>query len=265
VPAPAPAPARPLLDAALQRKLAFEVAGTGLLVLIGCGCVSSAKYLGSGLGLGGAAVVWGSGVALAVYATREASGAHLNPAVTAALAVHRPDAVAPGVAALYVAAQVAGAAAASALNYAVFSGPIRAFEAREKIVRGAPGSAASYAGAFGIVPSALRAPGTLAAEVLATGALLFVIFALGDARNNVPAGAAPALVGATVTSLIAVFGPVTGAGMNPARDLGPRLVTLAAGWGGASLSGAAVYTAGPVIGAILGGGLYDALSRMPVE
>ena len=132
-------------------------------------------------------------------------------------------------------------------------------------MRGAPGSAASYAGAFGIVPSALRAPGTLAAEVLATGALLFVIFALGDARNNVPAGAAPALVGATVTSLIAVFGPVTGAGMNPARDLGPRLVTLAAGWGGASLSGAAVYTAGPVIGAILGGGLYDALSRMPVE
>jgi MIP family channel proteins len=261
---PPPSPP-PLFAPGLARKLAFEAAGTGLIVLLGCGCVSSAKFLASGLSLGGASLVWGSTVALAVFATREASGAHLNPAVTAALAVHRPDSVPPPLAAAYAGAQVAGAAAGAAANYAVFGGAIRAFEAREKLLpRGAPSSAASFAGAFALAPSALRGPGTLAAEALATGALAFLIFAIGDPKNNVPGGAAPALVGASVTCLVAVFGPVTGAGMNPARDLGPRLVATAAGWRGTAAS-AAIYTVGPVCGAIAGGGLYDALSALPRE
>jgi len=262
-PSPPAPPPPPFPAPGLARKLAHEAAGTGLIVLLGCGCVSSAKFLASGLSLGGASLVWGSAVALAVYATREASGAHLNPAVTAALAVHRPDSVPPPLAAAYAGAQVAGAAAGAALNYAVFGGAIRAFEAREKLLpRGAPASAASFAGAFALAPSALRGPGTFAAEVLATGALAFLIFAIGDPRNGVPSGAAPALVGASVTCLVAVFGPVTGAGMNPARDLGPRLVATAAGWRGTAAS-ALIYTAGPVAGAIAGGGLYDALSNMP--
>jgi len=89
-------------------------------------------------------------------------------------------------------------------------------------------------------------------------ALAFMIFALTDADNTaVPKGAAPALIGLTVGTLVSQFGCVTGAGMNPARDLGPRLVTALAGWGGASLSkGWWIYTVGPVLGACAGAAMY---------
>lgn len=57
--------------------------------------------------------------------------------------------------------------------------------------------------------------------------------------------------------LIMQFAPVTGCGMNPARDLGPRLVTLLTGWKGSALSrGWWVYTVGPIIGAVAGGAAY---------
>jgi glycerol uptake facilitator protein len=247
------------------KKLAHEAIGTGLIVLLGCGSVCSVKYLGSGMTLGGVSIIWGTGVALAVYGTRDASGAHLNPAVTVALAVHRPQSTPPALAIAYVGAQTLGASLAAALNYAVFSRAIAAFEAKEGVVRGTPASAASYAGAFGMVPNplALRAPGAaFATEVLATSVLTYLVFSLTDPASSVPPAAAPALIGATVTTLVSVFGPVTGAGMNPARDLGPRLVTLLSGWKGAALQGAPIYTIGPIVGAVLGGGMYDAVKRL---
>ena len=253
-------PARATIPSDLTRKLAHEATGTALIVLIGCGCVSSAKYLASGLALGGASIIWGTAVSLAVYATRDASGAHLNPAITAALTVHRD--LPPTVGALYVAAQITGAVVAAAVNYAIFAGPIAAFEKREGIIRGTPASASSFAGAFALVPSAPRAS-TLAAEALATGLLAFLVFAVTDPESSVPAAAAPALVGASVTALVAVFGPVTGAGMNPARDLGPRLIAALAGWRGAARGGTIIYTVGPILGAIAGGGAYDALHGIP--
>ena len=66
------------------------------------------------------------------------------------------------------------------------------------------------------------------------------------------------MIGTAVFILAAQFAPVTGACMNPARDLGPRIITHFAGWGAANLSfGWWAYSAGPVIGAILGGALYN--------
>ena len=223
----------------LQRKMVYEAVGTGLIVLLGCGSVCSVKYLASGMTLGGLSIIWGTTVTLAVYATRDVSGAHLNPAITTALAIHRPEAVSKETALSYIAAQITGAAAAAGINYAVFHNAIRSFEGKEGIVRGMPGSASSYAGAFGLTPNlaVLRASGALGAEVLATSILTYMIFSVTDADSSVPSAAAPALVGATVTTLVSVFGPVMGAGMNPARDLGPRLITALAGWRGASLTG----------------------------
>ena len=248
----------------LLKKCAAEAVGTGLIVLLGCGSVCSVKYLASGMTLGGVSVIWGSAVALAVFATREISGAHLNPAITAALAFHRPQEVPLSLALPYAAAQTAGAACAAALNFAVFKRAIAALEAREGVLRGKPGSYTSAAGAFGMLPNAavVRTPGALGAEVLATGVLSYLVFALTDKDNGVPSNAAPALIGAAVTTLVSVFGPVTGAGMNPARDVGPRLVTAAVGWGSASLKAAHVYTLGPIAGAIAGAGLYDALKAI---
>jgi glycerol uptake facilitator protein len=219
-----------------------------------------------------------------VYATRAVSGAHLNPAVTAALTANGEFSV--GEAPYYVAAQIAGATIAGAINYVVFSAGIAAEEAAASIVRGTAASTASFAGAFGMVPNAaLIGPvGAFVAEVWMTGILLFMIAAIGDASTkSVPEAAAPVLVGTTVATLICTFGPVTGCGMSarhplpparaaldaariltcvhpspswpptdPARDLGPRLVTLCTGWGGAALTSCWIYTLGPVIGGTLG-------------
>ena len=89
------------------------------------------------------------------------------------------------------------------------------------------------------------------------------VIAYADPTNAaVPEGAAPALIGATVTTLIVGGGPLTGCGMNPARDLGPRIITMLSGWGGASFNpGFWIYTAGPLVGAVAGGTLYNVLLK----
>ena len=255
-----------VLTPEFMRKCAYEAMGTGLIVLLGCGGVAASKYVSSGLTLGGASIMWGLSVSLAVYATRDVSGAHLNPAITAALAYHKPDAFAPSLAPYYIASQIVGGAAAGALNYAVFSRGIRAFEVKEGITRGSPVSTASFSGAFGMVPNPAVMKGPAAAlptEVLATSVLSYMVFNLTDAKSTVPPDAAPVLIGSTVAVLVSVFGPVTGAGMNPARDLGPRLITALVGWKGAALVSAPVYTVGPIIGAVLGGAVHGYLSQRP--
>lgn len=244
----------------LTSRCIAEAIGTAIIVCGGCGSVAAAKYGGSGANVFAHAITWGISVTLAVYATRAVSGAHLNPAVTAALVAtgKSPADEAPA----YIAAQCLGAFAAGVVTYAVWGNAIAATEAAAGIVRGTAASAAIFAGAFGMIPNTavLGAAGALVAEIWMTGLLMFMICAIGDsASGSVPAGSEPALVGATVAMIIGTYGPVNGAGMNPARDLGPRLVTLLTGWGPAALTGWWIYTVGPVIGAVLGAMAYDEL------
>ena len=253
--APAEATAKPTME----QRLIAEAIGTGIIVQLGCGAVCALKYAGGNFGTFGLAAAWGVAVALAVYTTRGISGAHLNPAVTTALTAIGlfPQDEAP----LFIGAQVLGATIAGAANYLIFSSGIAASEAAASIVRGSAASTASFAGAFGMVPNAaLMGPaGAFVAEVWMTSILMYLILAIGDApHDSVPGAAAPALVGASVSCLICVFGPVTGCGMNPARDLGPRLVTLLTGWGSAALTAGWVYTLGPVVGATCGAFAYKA-------
>jgi len=110
------------------------------------------------------------------------------------------------------------------------------------------------AGAFGI-------------EAMGTAILMFMILALTDDRNPArpPAGLAPFFIGFTVASLISVFAPLTQAGWNPARDFGPRIVAVLAGWGSAAIPGPNggfwVYIVGPIVGAPIGALVYDFLIR----
>jgi len=243
----------------LQRRCVAEAIGTGIIVTLGCGVVCSAKYCASAVGAGHMAAVWGMAVALAVYATRDISGAHLNPAVTCSLAANKDfpkEEIVP-----YICSQTFGATVAGAINYLICSAAIAAFEMEQGIVRGTAASAASFSGAFGMTPNpqVLSPLGALAAEVYMTAILVFMIFAITDDTGSVPGGAAPALIGATVASLVSVFGSITGCGMNPARDVGPRLVSAVAGWSAATLPSCWVYTLGPIVGAILGGALYQQL------
>ena len=176
----------------MAQRLIAEVIGTGIIVQLGCGVVSASKYAGANFTVFGLAATWGVAVALAVYATRSVSGAHLNPAVTSALV--SIDAFPAEEAPFYVVAQIIGATVAGAANYLIFSAGIAATEAAEGIVRGAVGSSSSFAGAFGMVPNtALLSPlGALVAEVWMTGILVFMIMAIGDAGSeSVPSAAAP--------------------------------------------------------------------------
>jgi glycerol uptake facilitator protein len=237
-------------------KCVAEACGTGIIVLGGCAAVAASVYCGSGLGLGGAAIAWGSSVALAAYTTRDISGAHLNPAVTAAVAAtggcDKSD-ILP-----YWLAQMFGATVAGAINFAVFSSAIAAFEAEKAIKRGTAASVASFAGPFGMAPNAAFCTplGAFVIEVLGTGMLLYLIFSITDPKGTVPDGAGPALVGVTVATIITMIAPLTQAGLNPARDLGPRLVSSYMGWGAVAWTDWWVYTFGPLLGGILGGSLY---------
>ncbi|MEY2880196.1 MAG: Glycerol uptake facilitator protein, partial [Verrucomicrobiota bacterium] len=254
-----------------------EFAGTFLLVFFGCGSVAAATLLGAQVGVFQVAIVWGLGIATAIFLTGALSGAHLNPAVTCALAVWG-DFPARRVAG-YVAAQLAGAFAAAAVLHGMFSGALAAYETTHAIVRGAAGSEAT-AMIFGeffpnpggkpLTDAARALVSPLAAfgiEVVGTAVLALVIFGVTDERNTArPRELTPVVIGLTVTLLISLIGPLTMACFNPARDLGPRGWSALAGWGSvpftANGSGwLVVYVLAPLLGAQLGGALYRGFFR----
>jgi glycerol uptake facilitator protein len=249
-----------------------EFVGTFLLVFFGCGSVCAAVTTGAQVGVFQVAIVWGLGIATAIYLTASLSGAHLNPAVTISLAVWGdfPKGRVPG----YVATQMAGAFVSAAMLYVIFGGAITEFEIRNNIVRGEVGSEAS-AMVFGeYYPNPLGKPfketnldrmrpwRAFTAEVVGTAILLLVIFCTTDANNkNNPQILTAATIGLTITLLISLLGPLTMACFNPARDFGPRLFSSLAGWGSIPFTAngigwLTVYIVAPIIGGLLGGGIY---------
>jgi glycerol uptake facilitator protein len=252
-----------------------EFAGTFLLVFFGCGSVACAVTTGAQVGLFQVAIVWGLGIATAIHLTGSLSGAHLNPAVTVALAVWSGFSKARVLP--YIVAQLLGAFAASAVLFGIFAGALRQFESANGILRGAPGSEAS-AMVFGeyypnpggkpLSPEArerMSGPAAFAAEVVGTAVLLLVICCVTDERNRSRPGAPPAAtIGLTVTLLISLLGPLTMACFNPARDLAPRVFSALAGWGDVPFrtNGTgwwSVYLVAPIVGGLLGGGVYRVL------
>ena len=118
-----------------------EFFGTFLLVFFGCGSVCAAVTTGAQVGVFQVAIVWGLGIATAIYLTGALSGAHLNPAVTVSMAVW--SSFPKGRVLPYVVAQVCGAFVASAVLYFVFGDALREFEKANGIIRGQAGSEAS--------------------------------------------------------------------------------------------------------------------------
>jgi len=264
----------------LARALAAEAIGTAMIVLIGCGSVCS-TLSDAYQGIWQVAIVWGFGVALAIYSTADISGAHLNPAITLAFYLVRPGAHGMTVkkSLLYVAAQFAGAIFAACLNLAIFSDTIEAFERRNEIVRGEPksilsalafgeyfpnpGLAKRYGGSHYLVEDVTVAK-ALFVEGWGTFLLAFVIFGLTNRYNKVGLGAGvPFMIGMTVAVNLALYAPITQAGWNPARDFGPRLVAYFAGWGEVAIPGPRngfwIYIVGPCFGGPLGAVLAELL------
>jgi glycerol uptake facilitator protein len=245
------------------------------MVLFGTGSVACAVLTGALQGLGQVAVVWGFGVTLAIYCSGALSGAHLNPAVTLAIALFRRDEFPARRVGPYWAAQLVGAVGAGLIVLLAFGPFLVRFEAVEGLTRGAPGSerAAMIFGQYfpnpalfgtGSAAESLVSPvHAMLVEALGTAILVLVIFCLTDPRNRTAPGRAltPFFIGFTVASLICLFAPITQAGWNPARDLGPRLVAWAAGFGSIALPGPRagfwIYLVGPLLGAIIGAAVYE--------
>jgi aquaporin NIP len=212
----------------LGRRAVAETVGTFCLVAAGTGAVTVDAATGGRIGHGGVAAAFGLVVAVMVLALGHLSGAHLNPAVTAAFALgrHFPVREVP----VYVAAQIAGALLASLA------------------LRGLFGTAGDLGRTVPALVSDLEA---VAVEAGLTAALVVVVLAVATDTRAVGALAAVA-VGGTIALEALVFGPVTGASMNPARSLAPALVTGEA-------AGLWIYLAGPLVGAAAGVAVYTYL------
>jgi aquaporin NIP len=205
----------------LLRRAAAEALAAFALVFAGCGAiVANAEYDGT-LGTVGIALTFGLVIMVMVYGTGHLSGAHINPAVTIAFTLTRHFPAREALA--YVACQCAGAICAALVLLVVWP---------------------SQPADLGATMPSVAAGSALVYEAILTAFLMFVIMAVATDTRAVGAAAAIA-IGGTI-GLDALFaGSVTGASMNPARSLGPALVsgTWTDFW---------VYVAGPVVGA--GGG-----------
>jgi len=263
-------------QATLRGQCAAEFIGTFILVFFGVGSVNAAVLAGVTQGLWQVAAIWGVGVALAIYATGAISGAHLNPAITVAMAVWRGfplRKIGP-----YILAQLAGAFCCSLLLFGLFHGLVVHYEAVHHLVRGAPGSelAAMVFGEyfpnpamFGTGPEAYQQVALITAflaEAIGTAFLACFVFTLSAPRGPVASRAVPLFIGLALAVIIMIIAPLTQAGLNPARDLGPRLVAYLCGWGKIAIPGPrggffVVYILAPIVGAVLGSGVYQWLSR----
>jgi len=242
----------------LAAELSAEFIGTLILILFGNGVVAMVVLFGSGApgeivngGYTNITLGWGLAVTMGIYAAGKISGAHLNPAVTITLATFRGFAwskVAP-----YIIAQTAGAFVAAALVYWNY---LPAFHRIDPQLE-------HTAGVFTTFPAFPGQPmAGLLDQTIGTALLLFMILAITDEHNQPPgANLTPLAIGLVVVAIGMSFGGIHGYAINPARDFGPRLFTVVAGFKNNGLTDGTqafwVPIAGPIVGGLVGAAVYD--------
>jgi glycerol uptake facilitator protein len=241
------------------QEFTAEFFGTMVLILFGCGSVAMVVLFGSNPAIPGEVVKggytnivlgWGLAVTFGIYISGTISGAHLNPAVTIALAATKriPWSKVPH----YIIAQFLGAFVAAALVFADFHGKWLMVDPQ-------------LAHTTGILSTFPAVPGFWPAffdQVLGTALLLGLIYAVVDKLNAVPgANLSPLIIGLIVVAVGISFGGMNGYAINPARDLGPRLFAAMAGFQNNGLTdGTGVWlppVIGPIVGGLLGAFSYD--------
>ncbi len=225
----------------MSKRLAAELIGTFWLVLGGCGsAVLAAGFPNLGIGLAGVSLAFGLTVLTMVYALGPVSGGHFNPAVTVGLwAGGRFQAkdVIP-----YFIAQVVGAIVAAAVIYVIASGA-PGFDVQN-------GFAANGYGDHS--PGHYNMTSAMVSELVMTFGFLIVI--LGATDKRAPAGFAGLAIGLALTLIHLVSIPVTNTAVNPARSTGPALFV-----GGWALQQLWMFWVMPLIGGLVGGGVYRCL------
>lgn len=236
-----------------------EFFGTMILILFGVGVVAQVVTGGFPATTGATgdynsiAWGWGLGVTMAIYVAGRLSGAHLNPAVTVALAAFKGFSrrkVLP-----YISAQMAGAFVAALLVRWSYSSAINRVD---------PGHTKATQGIFSTSPDVgVSIPAAFLDQVIGTAILVMVIFALTSAVNNPPLGnTAPLFIGLLVVGIGLGWGANAGYAINPARDFAPRVASWLTGYEHAlySVHGPELYfwlpIVAPLIGGLVGGALF---------
>jgi glycerol uptake facilitator protein len=239
-------------------ELAAEFFGTLILILFGNGVVAMVVLFGHGVpgeivngGYTNITLAWGLAVTMGVYVAGKITGGHINPAVTLSVAIFRGfpwRKVIP-----YWIVQTAGAFVAAAIVY---------WNYRPQFHLVDPGLDHT-AGVFTTFPAfPMQLSAGLLDQTIGTALLLFMILAITDERNQPPqANLMPVMIGAIVVVIGMGFGGLHGFAINPARDFGPRLFTVAAGFKNNGLTdGIRVFwvpIVGPLMGGIIGSAAYD--------
>ena len=244
----------------LLGEMAAEFAGTMILILFGVGVVAQvvAGKLGDHDSITWA---WGLGVTMGVYVAGRMSGAHINPAVTIAMATFRGfpwRKVLP-----YVAAQFLGAFVAAIIVRWNYNSALTKFD---------PDLGLKSQGVFSTLPGngstelGVHMWGGFLDQIIGTAILLFVILAIVDMRNTSPAAnLAPLIIGLLVVAIGMAWGTNAGYAINPARDFGPRVASALTGYGGQAFKDQWgdlyfwVPIVAPIIGGLIGALLYDLL------
>ncbi len=247
---------------ATAREVMGEVIGTFIMRFFGIGAVATATLAGAHTGPFQVGMVWGLAIAIAIYCTRNLSCAHFNSAVTVAMAVTgrlEGKKVLP-----YLIGQFIGAFIAALVLWIYFAASVNGLDSSWASVAG-PDTAASIwceqitnssALSIGVLEGSL-------AEGIGVFVLVFVIFSMTEDANAGKPGDVIFLlfIGLTVTLIICTAGPMTDAGLNPARDILPRVMWLVAS-GVLATSGLAdwgvwvVYVVAPLVGGVLAGLFY---------
>ncbi|MFI0987471.1 MIP/aquaporin family protein [Streptomyces exfoliatus] len=239
-----------------------ETIGTAVLILLGGGVCAAVTLKGSKARNAGWLAItfgWGFAVMTAVYMTASLSGAHLNPAVTVGIAIK--DGTWDDVP-VYIAGQILGAMIGAALVWVAYYGQFQAHltdpeAAAKKPVEG-PGP---VLGVFSTGPEIRNTWQNLATEII--GTVVLVLAVLTQGLND--SGKGLGVIGALITAFVVVsiglsLGGPTGYAINPARDLGPRIVHALLplpNKGGSDWSYAWIPVAGPLIGGAIAAGIYN--------
>ena len=227
-----------------------EFFGTMILILLGNGVVAGVLLKGSKAENAGWLTIvfgWGLAVTLAIYAVGRISGAHINPAIT--IGLWAAGDFAPDLVAGYILAQFEGAFVGATLVWLHYFPHWK--------VSDNPGLKLA---AFSCAPAIRTSIPNLIGEIIGTTVLVTGVLFIG--ANKFADGLNPLVVGALVASIGLSLGGTTGFAINPARDLGPRIahaVLPIAGKGTSDWNYSWIPVVGPLIGALLGAGLYRIL------
>eukprot|EP00123_Amoebidium_parasiticum_P010356 comp20052_c0_seq2/m.24641 comp20052_c0_seq2/g.24641 ORF comp20052_c0_seq2/g.24641 comp20052_c0_seq2/m.24641 type:complete len:323 (-) comp20052_c0_seq2:472-1440(-) len=256
----------------LWRECSAEFWGTFILIMFGDGVVANV-VLGNGLlntacapgkacdpipggGWLSINIAWGLAVLFGILASAKISGAHLNPAVTFSLACFKGfpwRKVIP-----YSLAQTFGAFMAAAVIYSTY---LQGFNALD------PDRTMATAGIFATYPKPwLSNAGAFWDQVVGTALLMAGIISIGDSKNvGLSSTQGPFAVALLVVVIGQTYGIQAGYAINPARDFGPRLFTLIAGWGTQVFTASNYYFWVPIVGPLVGGPIGTFLYMLFVE